>query len=286
MLWILGVIGAAAVGLYVIGVMSSSAEQKKAPQRLAAAKAALARGHRDVAIGTLAEAFWLPTTDRYPAADAAIAQEVVQIFSGLLREAGIRTDQLLGPLEQALAPAAEGVPVPPDAKRLAEILKLAKQDPEDLWGAVLGAEVPTLSVDLEDGGGGPAPLAEAETKIVNEIGRAILFKSPSDAIALINERLKDASPALKASLLNQRAGCAALMKDQRAARDDFLACVQLEPEVAMHHRNLAETLLRLKDFAGARAHAERALSLAKTRKEKAAAEFFLSLMPLPAPGLL
>jgi tetratricopeptide (TPR) repeat protein len=279
MLWILGVVVAAAVGLYVIGEMSSSVEQRKAPQRLAAAKAALARGHRDVAIGTLAEAFWVPTTDRYPAADAAIAQEVVRLFSGLLRESGMRTDKLLGPLEVALAPAAEGVPVPPDAPRLAEILRLARKDPEDLWGAVLGAEVPRLSVDLQDGGPGPAPLADAESQIVNEVGRAILFKSPSDAIALINERMKDAGASLKASLLNQRAGCAALMKDQRAARDDYLACVELEPAVAMHHRNLAETLLRLQDWAAARAHAERALSLATTSKEKAAAEFFLSLLP-------
>lgn len=35
-----------------------------------------------------------------------------------------------------------------------------------------------------------------------------------------------------------------------------MACVELEPAVAMHHRNLAETLLRLQDWAAARAHAE------------------------------
>lgn len=34
-------------------------------------------------------------------------------------------------------------------------------------------EVPRLSVDLQDGGPGPAPLADAESQVVNEVGRAI-----------------------------------------------------------------------------------------------------------------
>lgn len=248
-------IGLGVVALLVLfGVFASRSEQKNAPLKLAAAQQAWASKDLKATLSALEGALVEATDD----AGQARLKSALSLLDEVLTASGANpkplTDGALG-----------------DEKALDRAQAFAKAAAEKgrVWGELLALDTPFLEVDEEDGANPNALVrTEEDVKVSNEVGKSLLFDGADKTIALIEEKLPSASPALRADLLSQRAGAHLLNERRDLALLDHQACVELEPNSVVHRTNLAESLLEVGKVADAKGHLVAAQKLARTAKQR------------------
>lgn len=261
-----GVIVGLIVVLGVIGAVAGKGERKRAPQKLAEAKALWAGKQRKQTLEALREAFF-DAGGEYSPDELKLTLEATDLVDAVLKEQSINPAPLT---QEARASLAQGkAPSHKALERIQKLLKRAADKPEKLWSEVLSLDTPVFSADLEDAGTpSSGAMLDPEVEIINQVGKSLVFGGTAKALGIINTYLATATGAFKAALLSQRGGCHSMDDKHAEAAADYAACIELEPEQIVHRTNLAEALLAQGQVQQAREQVSAAAQHTRTKKQR------------------
>ncbi|HZS40568.1 MAG TPA: hypothetical protein VFF06_27235 [Polyangia bacterium] len=255
------IVGGVVALVAVLGVLAVRAERHTAAAKLLDAQAAFQRGDFAGALKLLKDALWVPLGDKYGAADARTAAAAVGLLEDVLKKMGTDPAPLTAVLKGELAAASQaGGPV---AQAVIDPVKRFLDGDRDGWLAQALARK-TLGGDARpqpQAGADLITVAAEQAQVVSTVGRALGAGKIDDALTALDTNLQRADGAFRATLLSQRGGASALKQDFVTAAADHAEAAKLEPDNAAHAANLAESLEKLGDPAGALGAAQKALDL-------------------------
>ena len=104
-------------------------------------------------------------------------------------------------------------------------------------------------------------MTDAESTIVNSLGRRVAFGDPEEVVAEATEHLAGATGLFRESLLNQRGAAHYMAERYEAARADYQAALDDNPEDRALLGNVAEAAAKLGDATAVYALVDRYIEL-------------------------
>lgn len=260
-------------GLLAVGMLSSKKERAAAPRHLALARQLYEDGDLNRSLVALSRAFWVPLNGHYEEEDAHTAYSAVSllrdIFEQMNADAASMLDDLLADLEAAKSGGGDIDLALADP--IADFLRRGRDDlglADELLAAVRRGDLHVYEDDVLDVGAGGPPVFDldaSESDVVNRVGRLLLKEKPEKAVALIDEHLDGTEGSFRAALYNQGGGANFMAEAYEEALGDYEMCLELEPNVAVHAANAAETAEKLSDNERALEFARRTLDIGGDR---------------------
>lgn len=261
------------------GFQAVRREKAESPAHLAAAQAAFERDDPAGALRELAKAFF--EADHYTAQEAQQQLQVVGLAERVCQRRGTNIQDvsvdLKTALEAAVAAGPGGADVVTDhSATFRKFIDAAAREPDKIVDALGSAATRFLTVDLEDPGPrSSGELTAEQAALVAKAGRTMVFGGAEKALEMLDAALAGATGRYRVDLSSQRGAALCLRSDYEAARAAYQTCCDLEPDCSMHFANLAEALEKLGRRDEARAAAQKAVEVARTKGQKASAEAIL-----------